>query len=96
MLSLSRQLLPQNVLEGDGVGGKLADALAQLLDGHLVLVEVEAEQGLVVDVRLLLNVKGGSGGGVELLGDGLGGVEELLEQVGLCGSHITCQQTSRL
>lgn len=80
---LRRQLLLEDVLEGDGIGGKLADTLAQLLDGHLVLVEVESEEGLVVDVGLLLEIQRRGAGRVQLLGDGLVGVEELLEQVGL-------------
>lgn len=80
---LRRQLLLEDVLEGDGIGGELADTLAQLLDGHLVLVEVESEEGLVADVGLLLDVEGRGLGSVELLGDGIVGVEELLEQVGL-------------
>lgn len=47
---LRRQLLLQNVLEGNSIGSKLADTLAELLNSHLVLVEVESEQGLVLDV----------------------------------------------
>jgi hypothetical protein len=72
-----------DALEGDGVGSELADALAELLDGHLVLVEVEAEHGLAVDVRLLLEIERAGGGGIELLGDGGIRVEEVLEEVGL-------------
>lgn len=77
------ELLLEDALEGDGVGSKLADTLAELLDGHLLLVEVEAEGGLVLDVGLALHVAGGSLGGVELLGDSLVAVVELLEQTGL-------------
>ena len=80
---LSGELGLEGGLEGLGVGSELGDTLAELLDGHLVLVEVEAERGLVADVRLLLDVEGGSLGSVELRGDGLAGVEELLKQVGL-------------
>lgn len=93
---LRRQLLLENVLEGDGIGGKLADTLAQLLDGHLVLVEVESEEGLVVDVALLLEVQGGGAGGVQLLGDGLGGVEKILEQVGLRRSRMLVMKGSKV
>ena len=50
-------LLPQNALERDRVGCKLGDALAQLVGGHGALVEVEAEERLVVDVRDLLDVE---------------------------------------
>jgi hypothetical protein len=53
---LCLDLLTQDVLERDGVG-EFRDALAELLDGHLVLVEVKAEVGLVVDVALLLNIE---------------------------------------
>ena len=76
-------LLLEDVLEGDGVGGELGDTLAQLLDGHLLLVEVEAEDGLVVDVGLPLDVEAVGVRGIELLGDGLLRVVEVLEKVGL-------------
>lgn len=77
------KLLLEDSLERHSIGSELADALAELVDGHGVLVEVEAEEGLVGDVALLLDVERGSLGGVELLGDGLGGVEEVLKEVGL-------------
>jgi hypothetical protein len=77
------ELLLEDVLEGHSIGGELADTFTELLDGHLVLVEVEAEVGLVVDVGLLLEVKGRGGASIQLLGDSLAGVEEVLEQVGL-------------
>lgn len=80
---LGANLLLEDALESDSIGGELADTLTELLDGHLVLVEVEAEQSLVVDVRLLLEVEAGGLGAVKLLGDGLGGVEEVIKQVGL-------------
>lgn len=62
-------LLAEDVLKGDGVSGEFRDTLAELLDGHLVLVEVEAEIGLVVDVGLLLDVELAGILGDELLGD---------------------------
>jgi hypothetical protein len=62
-------LLAQDILEGDCVSGEFRDTLAELLDGHLVLVEEEAELGLVVDVALLLNVELAGVLGDELLGD---------------------------
>ena len=80
--SLSKLLL-KDILEGDGIGGKLADTLAQLLNSHLVLVEVESEESLVLDVRLAVDVGRGGLSGVELLGDSFGGVHEVLEKVGL-------------
>ena len=55
--NLRGELLLDDVLKGDGISGELADTLTQLLDGHLVLVEVEAEERFVVDVRLLLDVE---------------------------------------
>lgn len=83
MVASLGELLLEDTLEGNGVSSELADTLAELLDGHLVLVEVEAEESLIVDVGLLLEVQSSGLLSVELLGDGLLGVEELLEQVGL-------------
>ena len=83
LYNLCLDLLAQDVLEGDGVGGEFRDTLAELLDGHLVLVEVEAEVGLVVDVGLLLDVERAGVLGDELLGDVVLRVVELLKQVGL-------------
>lgn len=80
---LSLNLLSQNVLERLGVSGELGDTLAQLLDGHLLLVEVESEVGLTVDVCLLLDVERVGVGRIELLGHLILGVVQLLEQVGL-------------
>lgn len=82
-MHLSRDLLLESLLESLGIGSKLADTLAEFLDSHLLLVEGEAETGLVVDEALALNVLGLGGSGIELLGDGVGAVEELLKQTGL-------------
>lgn len=76
-------LLTEDVLEGNSIGGEFRDTLAELLGSHLVLVEVEAEGSLVVDVALLLDVKRVGLGSIELLGNGLCGVVQLLEEVGL-------------
>lgn len=84
---LCLDLLAQDVLERDGISSEFRDALAELLDSHLVLVEEEAELGLVVDVALLLDIERAGVLGDELLGDFVGGVVELLEQVGL--THIS-------
>ena len=83
MSDLLLQLLLENVLEGDGIRGEFADTLAELVHGHGVLVEVEAESGLVVEVGLLLNVECRGLGSVELLGDGLLAVVQLLKERGL-------------
>ena len=80
---LSLDLLLDDVLEGNGVSSELADAFPELLNGHLVLVEVEAESGLVVDVGLLLEVKRAGGAGVKLLRDSILRVEQLLKEIGL-------------
>lgn len=44
------ELLLEDILKGDGVSSELADTLAELVNGHGVLVEVETEEGLVVEV----------------------------------------------
>lgn len=80
------QLLLEKVGESDGVSSKLADTLTELLDGHLVLVEVESEEGLILDVCLLGSVRSGGLLGVELGGNSVIGVHEVLEQVGLSWS----------
>lgn len=94
--SLCPELLLDNVLERDGIGSELADTLAELLNGHLVLVEVEAEVSLVRDVRLLLNVEGACRAGLELLGNSLLGVLELLQQAGGDGQVIATSKLSDL
>jgi len=76
-------LLPQNVLKRDGIGRELGDALAQLLDGHLVLVEVEAVEGLVVEVVALRDVERLGVFGVEFLGHFVGRVVEIFQVIGL-------------
>lgn len=77
---LCADLALQDVLKSVGIGRKLADTLTQLLNGHLVLVKVEAEQRLVLDVALLLKAERAGGAGIELLGHIGLGVEELLKQ----------------
>jgi hypothetical protein len=37
----------ENLLEGDSISSKLRDAFSQLLNGHLLLVEIEPEKSLV-------------------------------------------------
>jgi len=50
-------LLPYDVLQGDGVCGKLGDTFPQFLNSHGLIVEVEAEECFIVDVALLLKVQ---------------------------------------
>ena len=57
MTNLCLNLLAQNVLQRHSVSSEFGDTLAQLLDSHLLLVEVKAEVGLAVDIRLLLDVE---------------------------------------
>ena len=72
-------LLSQNALEGNGIGGELGDTFTELLDCHLFLVEVEAEGCLVIDVRLPFDIQSGGLCGVKLLWNWLFRVEELLK-----------------
>jgi hypothetical protein len=83
-------LLLEDALERHGVGGELGDAFAQLLDRHLLLVKVEAERGLVVNVRLLLNVEAARLRCVELLGDRVFGVVQSVEQSRLFSTVSGC------
>ena len=80
---LSLDLGLEEVLQGHSVGGELGDTLAELLDGHGLFVEVESEESLVLEVSTLRDVEGSSSGGVEFLGNGGGGVQEILQKVGL-------------
>lgn len=82
-MHLCLDLLPKDVLESLGVSGELADTLAELVDGHCNLVEVETEEALVVEVALLLNVEAGHVGCLELLWDAVLAVVELLKETRL-------------
>jgi hypothetical protein len=76
-------LLLEDALERNSVGGKLGDTLAQLFGGHGLLVEVETEVSFVAEVALLLNVKRRGVAGIKLLGDSVLRVVQILEEVGL-------------
>jgi len=82
----------EDILEGDGISGKGTDTVGELLGGHLVFVEVEAEFGLVVDVGLPLDVEGVGALGCELLWDGFLGVVKLLEEVWRDGQVVATSQ----
>jgi hypothetical protein len=90
------ELFLEDALESDSISSELADTLSELLNSHLVLVEVEAEESLVLDVRLLLDVERRGLRSIELLRDRLGGVEEVLEQVGRDGQVVTASKLSDL
>jgi hypothetical protein len=89
-------LLAEDLLEGDGVSGELADALGELVDGHGVLVEVETEEGLVLEVALLLDVELGDVLSLELLGNRVGAVVELLKEVGGDGEVVAASELGDL
>lgn len=93
---LSLDLLAEDVLEGDGVGGELADALGELVDGHGVLVEVEAEESLVLEVGLLLDVELGDVLSLQLLGNGVLAVVEGLEEVRGNGEVVAASELGDL
>lgn len=80
---LSLDLGLEEILQSHSIGGELGDTFAELLDGHGLFVEVESEESLVLEVGALRDVEGSSSGGVEFLGDGGGGVQEILEEIGL-------------
>ena len=89
--TLCGDLLLEDVLQSNSIGGELGDTFSKLLNGHLVLVEVEAEESLVVQVALLRDIKLGGAGGVKLLRNSGGRVIEILEEVGLKEpKHISC------
>ena len=76
-------LLLEDVLERIGIGGKLADTLAEFVHSHGGLVEVESEERLIFEVALLLDIKRRRIGCVELLGNLVFAVVKLLEKVWL-------------
>lgn len=90
---LGGELASNELLESNSIGSELSDTVGELLGGHLVLVEVSSEDGLVIKVSLLLNVEGLGLLGEELLGDGLVRVEQLLEETGGDGQEVA---TSKL
>ncbi len=81
-------LLPQHILKRNGISRELGDALAQLLDGHLVLVEVEAVEGLIVEVVALGDVERLGVFGVEFLGHFVRRGVEVFEEVGLMRRNL--------
>ena len=83
LTNLTLNLLPQYPFERDRIRREVGDALTQLVDGHGVLVEVEAEERLVREVGLLLDVKALRVACIELFRHVGGGVEEIFEKFGL-------------
>jgi hypothetical protein len=79
-VNLREHLLLDNVLELVGSSRERRDTVTELLNGHLVLVEVEAVLGLVVEVLELGEVEALRVLGVELRRYLILGVVELLEK----------------
>jgi hypothetical protein len=90
------QLLLEDALECDGISSELGDTLPELLNSHLLLVEVEAERGLIVDVCTLGDVQAGGRGSIQLLGHLVGGVVEILEEVGGDGQVVATSELCNL
>jgi hypothetical protein len=64
----------------------------ELVESHGVLEHGPSELGLVIEVRDLLHLLAVRLGGIELLGDGLGRVLELFEELGGDSEVITSGQ----
>jgi len=64
----------------------------QLVESHVVLEQGPSELGLVIEVRDLLHLLAAGLGSVKLLGDRLGRVLELFEELGGDGEVITSGQ----
>lgn len=79
----SLDLLLKLLLQGHRIRSKLRDALAQLLRSHGVLVEVEAELGLILDVGALRYIQFCGVSRVQLLRHWVGRVIQLLQEVRL-------------
>lgn len=89
-------LLPEDAFEGDSISSKLADTFSQFLDGHLLFVEVEPEERLVIQVASLGDVKFRCTLGVKLLWHIVCAVIEFLEQIGGDGQVVTTSQLGDL
>lgn len=76
-------LLLQNAFKSYGISGEFRDTFSQLLDSHGLLIEVEAEFSLIVNVRLLGDIKISRVFGDQLLWNLVLRVVELFEIVGL-------------
>lgn len=75
---------------------KSSDAMAQLLGGHLVLVQKVPKLGFVVDVAFLLNIQAGSTFRRKFLGNGFLAVIEVFQKVGGDGEIVASTEFSDL
>lgn len=89
----SRELLAEEVLEGLAILGELLDTLVQLVERHLVLKELPAELGLVVDIRDLLDRRRARAVGVKLLRHRVRRVLELLQQLRRDGEEVDARES---
>lgn len=80
---LALNLLSQNVLQSDGISSEFRDAFPEFLNSHCFFVEIEPEQRLVLNVRLLWDVESCGIFGVQLLRDFVLRIEKLLKQIRL-------------
>lgn len=81
-------LLCQDILQLHRRGRKGRDAVTQLVNGHLLLIELESELGFVIEVFLLLDVEAVGVVGLELGGDRVSAVVELFEESGLVSTSL--------
>ena len=89
----SLELLTEDVLESDTILGELLDTLVELVERHRVLEEVPAELRLIVNVRHLSNVlRRCCSLRIELLGDWVGRLPELLKECGSNGEEVDTGQ----
>lgn len=93
---LCLNLLSEDILQRNSISSKLADSLPQLLNSHLVLVEVEAEIRLVVDVAELLDIEGAGGRGVKLLWDWVGRGHQFFQKIRGDSQVVTASQLGDL
>lgn len=84
--------MPQQKQKRHTILGETSDTLVELVESHVVLEQGPSELGLVIEVRDLFNLFTVGLGSVELLGDGLGRVLELFEELGGDGEVVTSGQ----
>jgi hypothetical protein len=86
---LSFEFLKKHVLESFAVFSKLLNAFVELVESHLVLKELPAEFGLIVDERNFLNAINLCGGlWAKFPRDRIRAVPQLLEESGRDGKEV--------
>lgn len=84
---LSLELLDQRVLQSSTVLGETSDTLVELVKGHDIIEKFPSELGLVVKVGSLGDGLA-SGRSVELLGEVVLRLVELIEELGRDGKEV--------